>query len=236
MLGPFVNRLYLRKIASSVTSFIPTKFESLVDDSNIVFQITTRACKDYSPPVTVPPLKGTSCGSPSVCFSIDQTRTVVPQYDSVREFMGTTAMFISDISAEATFSAYGFAGTSNEIQGPTTDLTGTFIPSLQKEPESAGLTNTFSRLNDCKIAVEGAKGRKAIVLLSDGRDYGHPRALTLVPELEAAGIKVVVVAITKRAPLSCLRHIGSDGAFTKIKKFSQLTNKKRLVKELACDL
>lgn len=157
----------------------------------------------------------TSCPLNSICFALDQSGSIRPDYDEVVEFTVRVATTISRRSSQVMYSAQAFSSSTSLIQAPTTDLAGTFIPAIENNSPSGGGTNIFGGVRACFETLQrggsGPNSNRVIVVVTDGQNGGgdsNPRS-----EIIAAGMSIVTVGIGSGVDEDFLRALASQPRF-----------------------
>lgn len=177
------------------------------------------------------------CPIHSVCFAIDQSRSVGGFYPQEQEFVTEIARTIASRTTNTLYSAYGFSIGSELIQSSTADLENTFLPAVNKRVRLQKRTDMYEGLTSCFDEIKGDKGNRLIVLITDGKDNGTPMASSAAPGIKGAGVSIVTVGIGDNVDVPYLEGLASGPKFfVKASAFSTLITKALDVVEGSCEV
>lgn len=111
-------------------------------------------------------------------------------------FTVNVAREIARRSRNVTYSAYKFSKLAQEIQAPTGNLEGVFIPAVESAQADGLGINILSGLSSCLDAVKKLGGNRVVVLIKNGKEKQDTSpSLMLRPSLIAANVSIVTVGV-----------------------------------------
>lgn len=177
------------------------------------------------------------CQINSICFALDQSPSISrKEYARIQDFTIGVANALAARTSRTLYSAFGFSLTANTIQTGTMDLAATFIPAVLKSMPHSPHTNIYEGITACFDEVVGDPGNRVIVLLTDGVETRGEPSISLVPQIRAAGVSLVSVAVGDKTDVDNLQQLATRPDFFIQTTFQTLPDDAVIVTDKSCEV